>query len=71
MSPRSPDQLRAPAKARSRARQYLRYSDSIAFMTPGSRSWLDFYEESLAKPMADSQARVKALQQWSGEQSAP
>ncbi len=43
----------------------------LADMTPGSRSWLDFYEESLAKPMADSQARVKALQQWSGEQSAP
>lgn len=43
----------------------------LAGMTPGSRSWLDFYEESLAKPMADSQARVKALQQWSGEQSAP
>jgi hypothetical protein len=41
----------------------------LAGMTPGSRSWLDFYEESLAKPMADSQARVKALQKWSGEQS--
>lgn len=43
----------------------------LAGMTPGSRSWLDFYEESLAKPMADSQARVKALQQWSGEQTTP
>ncbi|WJN61244.1 hypothetical protein [Pseudomonas sp. SO81] len=41
----------------------------LAGMTPGSRSWLDFYEESLAKPMADSQARVKALQKWSEEQS--
>jgi hypothetical protein len=41
----------------------------LAGMTPGSRSWLDFYEESLAKPMADSQARVKALQKWSGEPS--
>ncbi|MDG9926226.1 MULTISPECIES: hypothetical protein [unclassified Pseudomonas] len=41
----------------------------LAGMTPGSRSWLDFYEESLAKPMADSQARVKALQKWSGEQT--
>lgn len=41
----------------------------LAGMTPGSRSWLEFYEESLAKPMADSQARVKALQKWSGEQS--
>jgi hypothetical protein len=41
----------------------------LAGMTPGSRSWLAFYEESLAKPMADSQARVKALQKWSGEQT--
>lgn len=41
----------------------------LAGMTPGSRSWLVFYEESLAKPMADSQARVKALQKWSGEQT--
>jgi hypothetical protein len=39
----------------------------LAGMTPGSRSWLDFYEESLAKPMADSQARVKALQKWSAD----
>jgi hypothetical protein len=43
----------------------------LANMTPGSRSWLDFYEESLTKPMADSQARIKALQQWSGEQTTP
>lgn len=42
----------------------------LAGMTPGSRSWLDFYEESLAKPLADSQARVKALQEWSGERDA-
>lgn len=41
----------------------------LAGMTPGSRSWLEFYESSLAKPMADSQARVKALQAWSGEQA--
>ena len=40
----------------------------LAGMTPGSRSWLDFYEESLAKPMADSQARVKALQKWAADQ---
>ncbi|WP_137971696.1 hypothetical protein [Pseudomonas sp. F(2018)] len=39
----------------------------LAGMTPGSRSWLEFYEESLAKPMADSQARVKALQKWSAD----
>ena len=40
----------------------------LANMTPGSRSWLDFYTESLAKPMADSQARVKALEKWAAEQ---
>lgn len=40
----------------------------LANMTPGSRSWLDFYTESLAKPMADSQARVKALQAWEAKQ---
>lgn len=42
----------------------------LAAMTPGSRSWLDFYVESLAKPMADSQARVKALQAWESKQAA-
>ncbi|MEO4046340.1 hypothetical protein AAFN46_04500 [Pseudomonas sp. CAU 1711] len=41
----------------------------LAGMTPGSRSWLAFYEESLAKPMADSQARVKALEKWSAAQA--
>ena len=41
----------------------------LANMTPGSRSWLDFYTESLAKPMADSQARVKALQAWELKQA--
>lgn len=40
----------------------------LAGMTPGSRSWLAFYEESLAKPMADSQARVEALEKWSAAQ---
>jgi hypothetical protein len=42
----------------------------LAGMTAGSRSWLEFYEESLAKPMADSQARVKALQAWESKQAA-
>lgn len=41
----------------------------LAGMTAGSRSWLEFYEDSLAKPMADSQARVKALEKWSAQQS--
>ncbi|WP_068828444.1 hypothetical protein [Pseudomonas sp. BMS12] len=41
----------------------------LARMIAGSRSWLAFYEESLAKPMADSQARVKALQAWEAKQT--
>ena len=41
----------------------------LANMTPGSRSWLDFYTSSLNKPLADSQARVKALQNWEAKQT--
>lgn len=41
----------------------------LAGMTAGSRSWLEFYEEALDKPMSDSQARVKALEKWSAQQS--
>lgn len=37
----------------------------LAAMIPGSRSWLEYYNESLDKPLAESQARVKQLQQWS------
>ncbi|MDD0843153.1 hypothetical protein [Pseudomonas sp. Gutcm_11s] len=44
--------------------------EELAGMTPGSRSWLDFYKDSLTKPMADSQARVKALQAWESKQAA-
>lgn len=40
----------------------------LAEMTPGSRSWLDFYTRSLNGPLADSQARVKALQNWEARQ---
>jgi hypothetical protein len=36
----------------------------LAGMIAGSRSWLDHYNEVLAKPLAESQARVKELQQW-------
>lgn len=43
----------------------------LARMIAGSRSWLAFYEESLAKPMADSQARVKALQAWEEKTAKP
>lgn len=43
----------------------------LARMIAGSRSWLAFYEESLAKPMADSQARVKALQAWEAKTAKP
>ncbi|SIQ10403.1 hypothetical protein [Aquipseudomonas alcaligenes] len=41
----------------------------LAGMTAGSRSWLEFYEEALDKPMSDSQARVKALEKWSAQQN--
>ncbi len=37
----------------------------LAHMVAGSRSWLAFYEEALNKPLADSQARVEALEKWS------
>lgn len=37
----------------------------LAGMIAGSRSWLDYYNESLDKPLADSQTRVKELQAWS------
>ena len=37
----------------------------LAGMIAGSRSWLDYYNEVLDKPMAESRARVEDLQQWS------
>lgn len=36
----------------------------LAGMIAGSRSWLEDYEADLNKPLGESQARVKALQQW-------
>ncbi len=44
----------------------------LAGMIAGSRSWLEDYEADLNKPLGESQARVKALQQWSsGKPSSP
>ncbi|MEK1905201.1 MAG: hypothetical protein AAAB13_05440 [Pseudomonas sp.] len=37
----------------------------LAGMIAGSRSWLEDYQADLNKPLGESQARVKALQQWS------
>lgn len=37
----------------------------LAGMIAGSRSWLEDYQEALDKPLNESRARVKELQQWS------
>lgn len=37
----------------------------LAGMIAGSRSWLEDYEAELNKPLAERQARIKALQRWS------
>ncbi|MNG39775.1 hypothetical protein D3C84_1280370 [compost metagenome] len=42
----------------------------LAGMIAGSRSWLEDYEADLNKPLAESQARTKALQQWSTGKAA-
>lgn len=42
----------------------------LAGMIAGSRSWLDYYNESLDKPLADSQKRVKELQAWEAKHAA-
>lgn len=42
----------------------------LAGMIAGSRSWLEDYEADLNKPLGESQARVKALQQWSSGKSS-
>lgn len=36
----------------------------LADMVPGSRSWLDDYNEEIDKAVNASQQRVKAIQQW-------
>ncbi|MGL4315578.1 MAG: hypothetical protein ACRCTL_03070 [Pseudomonas sp.] len=41
----------------------------LAGMIAGSRSWLEDYEADLNKPLGESQARVKALQQWASGKS--
>ncbi|UUY06780.1 hypothetical protein LRS11_13040 [Pseudomonas sp. J452] len=42
----------------------------LAGMIAGSRSWLEDYESDLNKPLAESQARAKALQQWANGKPA-
>ncbi|HSC83413.1 MAG TPA: hypothetical protein VLC30_07310, partial [Pseudomonas sp.] len=42
----------------------------LAGMIAGSRSWLEDYEADLNKPLGESQARVKALQQWANGKPA-
>lgn len=37
----------------------------LAGMIAGSRSWLEDYQEALDKPLNESRARIKELQQWS------
>lgn len=36
----------------------------LAYMLPGSRTWLDYYTETLNKSLATSKARSLELQQW-------
>ncbi len=36
----------------------------LADMVPGSRSWLDDYNEEIDKAVNASMQRVKAIQQW-------
>ena len=36
----------------------------LAYMLPGSRTWLDYYTETLNKSLATSKARTLELQQW-------
>lgn len=42
----------------------------LAGMIAGSRSWLDDYNEALDKSLAESQTRVKQLQQWASDSGA-
>lgn len=37
----------------------------LAGMISGSRSWLEDYREALDRPLVQSRARIKELQQWS------
>ena len=36
----------------------------LAYMLPGSRTWLEYYTETLNKSLATSKARTLELQQW-------
>ena len=41
----------------------------LAYMLPGSRTWLDYYTETLNKSLATSKARTLELQQWAKGQA--
>ena len=41
----------------------------LAYMLPGSRTWLDYYTETLNKSLATSKARSLELQQWAKGQA--
>ena len=41
----------------------------LAYMLPGSRTWLDYYTETLNKSLATSKARSLELQQWAKGQT--
>ena len=43
----------------------------LAYMLPGSRTWLDYYTEALNKSVATSKARAVEIQQWASGQPAP
>lgn len=41
----------------------------LAYMLPGSRTWLEYYTETLNKSLATSKARTLELQQWAKGQA--
>lgn len=40
----------------------------LAFMLPGSRTWLEYYTEALSKSVATSKVRSTEIQQWANGQ---
>lgn len=41
----------------------------LAFMLPGSRTWLEYYTEALSKSVATSKLRSSEIQQWANGQA--
>jgi predicted PurR-regulated permease PerM len=41
----------------------------LAFMLPGSRTWLEYYTEALSKSVATSKVRSTEIQQWANGQA--